>query len=134
MVEVTGGVDTHKDTHTAAAIDATGRNLGSAQFPTTPAGYAALLAWLRRFGTLVLVGVEGTGVYGAGLAVHLHLAGVAMVEIDRPDRRRARRCPAADESPGRDRRGHPAQRAARAQQPPAHHGLRRAPTRPGRRW
>jgi transposase len=90
MVEVTGGVDTHKDTHTAAAIDAAGRNLGSKQFPTTPAGYAALLAWLRRFGTLVLVGIEGTGAYGAGLAVHLHLAEVAMVEIDRPDRKARR--------------------------------------------
>lgn len=90
MVEVTGGVDTHKDTHTAAAIDAAGRMLGSAQFPTTPAGYAALLGWLRRFGTLVLVGIEGSGVYGAGLAMHLHLAGVAMVEIDRPDRKARR--------------------------------------------
>lgn len=63
-VQVTGGVDTHKDTHTAAAVDAAGRMLGSAQFPATPAGYAALLGWLGGFGQLVLVGVEGTGVYG----------------------------------------------------------------------
>ena len=27
-IEVTGGVDTHKDTHTAAALDASGRLLG----------------------------------------------------------------------------------------------------------
>ena len=40
-VEVTGGVDTHKDTHTAAAVDGTGRVLGSAQFPATPCGFAA---------------------------------------------------------------------------------------------
>jgi hypothetical protein len=46
--EVVGGVDTHKDTHTAAAIDERGRLLGCAQFPATPAatrtcwpGYAA---------------------------------------------------------------------------------------------
>jgi len=90
VVEVTGGVDTHKDTHTAAAIDAAGRRLGSAQFPTTAAGYAALLAWLGSFGTVVLVGIEGTGVYGAGLASHLRAAGVAMVEIDRPDRKTRR--------------------------------------------
>ncbi len=88
--EVTGGVDTHKDTHTAAALDSAGRTLGVAQFPTTTEGYAALLAWLRSFGTLVLVGIEGTGVYGAGLAMHLHLARVAMVEIDRPDRKARR--------------------------------------------
>jgi transposase len=89
-IEITGGVDTHKDTHTAAAADAAGRILGSAQFPATTAGYAALLAWLRTFGTLILVGIEGTGVYGAGLARHLATQGVAMVEIDRPDRKTRR--------------------------------------------
>lgn len=89
-VEVTGGVDTHKDTHTAAALDAAGRTLGVAQFPTTPVGYAGLLTWLRAFGTLMLVGIEGTGVYGAGLAAHLRAAGVTMVEIDRPDRKTRR--------------------------------------------
>lgn len=36
------------------------------------------------------MGIEGTGVYGAGLARHLHTAGVAMVEIDRPDRKARR--------------------------------------------
>jgi transposase len=88
--EITGGVDTHKDTHTAAAADAAGRILGSAQFPADAAGYGALLAWLRAFGTLALVGIEGTGVYGAGLARYLAEHGVAMVEIDRPDRKTRR--------------------------------------------
>jgi transposase len=89
-LEVVGGVDTHKDTNTAAVIDTAGRTLGVAQFPTTPAGYASLLTWLRSFGTVTLVGIEGTGAYGAGLALHLHLAGVAMVEIDRPERKTRR--------------------------------------------
>lgn len=89
-VEVTGGVDTHKDTHTAAAIDGAGRVLGSRQFRADAAGYRALLAWLRTFGTLLLVGVEGTGVYGAGLARFLSDEGVAMVEVDRPDRKARR--------------------------------------------
>ncbi|MDT7751909.1 MAG: transposase, partial [Pseudonocardiales bacterium] len=89
-LEVVGGVDTHKDTNTAAVIDTAGRTLGVAQFPTTSAGYAALLAWLRSFGTVAPVGIEGTGAYGAGLALHLHLAGVAMVEIDRPERKTRR--------------------------------------------
>lgn len=87
---VTGGVDTHKDTHTAAALDATGRTLGVAQFPASPAGYAGLVAWLRGFGTLVLIGIEGTGAYGAGLVQYLRVVGVAMVEIDRPDRKTRR--------------------------------------------
>jgi transposase len=83
---VTGGVDTHKDTHTAAVLDACGRMLGHQQFPTTPAGYALLLTWLRSHGELDKVGIEGTGAYGAGLALHLRVAGVELVEVDRPDR------------------------------------------------
>jgi transposase len=88
--EVTGGVDTHQDTHTAAALDATGRLLGHRQFPATPAGYAALLGWLRGFGQLIVVGIEGTGVYGAGLTEFLQAAGVELVEVDRPDRKTRR--------------------------------------------
>jgi hypothetical protein len=93
-VLVTGGVDTHKDTHTAAAVDGAGRVLGTAQFPATHAGYRALLAWLRRHaddhGQLALVGVEGTGAYGAGLTRHLQDEGVRVVEVDRPDRKTRR--------------------------------------------
>lgn len=95
VVEVTGGVDTHKDTHTAAAVDSAGRVLGSAQFTADGAGYAALLNWLRGFGRLVLVGIEGTGVYGHGLARFLQDRQVPLVEVDRPDRkaRRSRASP-----------------------------------------
>lgn len=89
-VEVTGGVDTHMDTHTAAAVDAVGRVLGVECFAADAAGYRALLEWLRSFGALVLVGVEGTGSYGAGLARHLHRQRVPVVEIDRPDRKTRR--------------------------------------------
>ena len=89
-VEVTGGVDTHKDTHTAAALDGAGRTLGTAQFPATATGYAALLAWLTGFGRVILIGVEGTGVYGAGLARYLRRHGIKLVEVDRPDRKTRR--------------------------------------------
>jgi transposase len=41
---VTLGIDTHADTHVAAALDQAGRLLGTRTVPTTPAGYAALLA------------------------------------------------------------------------------------------
>jgi transposase len=88
--EVVGGVDTHKDTHTAAVIDTAGRMLGHETFPATGAGYAQLLDWLCGFGRLLLVGIEGTGVYGSGLAAHLRGQGVAMVEVDRPDRKARR--------------------------------------------
>src|SRR5665811_1508222 len=67
QIEVAGGVDTHQDTHTAAVVDQAGRMLGHRTFSTTEAGYRQLLAWLGGFGTLVVVGVEGTGAYGACL-------------------------------------------------------------------
>ena len=84
--DVIGGVDTHKDTHVAAVIDAAGRLLGTAAFPTTAAGYGALLDWMQRFGTVLRIGVEGTSSYGAGLTRALWSAHVAVVEVNRPNR------------------------------------------------
>lgn len=89
-VDVIGGVDTHQDTHTAAVIDTAGRMLGHQQFEATAAGYRQLLAWLHGFGALLIVGIEGTGAYGAGLARHLAAEGVPMLEVDRPDRKTRR--------------------------------------------
>ncbi len=90
IIDVTGGVDTHQDTHTAAVIDSVGRVLGTQQFPATAAGYAALLAWMRGFGLLIQVGVEGTGAYGAGLARRLRGEGIEVIEVDRPNRKTRR--------------------------------------------
>ena len=90
-VEVTGGVDTHKDTHVAAARDGLGRVLGTQAFPATLDGFTALWAWLCGFGTVVAVGVEGTGSYGAGLTRYLVTTGVRVVEVNRPDRAARRR-------------------------------------------
>ncbi len=87
---VTGGVDTHGQTHHAALIDGVGRHLGDREFPTTPTGYRALTAWLSSHHHLERVGVEGTGAYGAALTRHLHAHGIAVVEVDRPDRRARR--------------------------------------------
>ena len=83
---VTGGVDTHKDAHVAAAVDHLGGLLGTESFPTTPAGYTALLSWLQGHGPIERVGVEGSGSYGSGLARFLTGAGVAVIEVNRPNR------------------------------------------------
>jgi len=83
---ITGGVDTHADVHVAAALDRIGGLLGVREFPATAAGYADLLEWLGEFGSVTLVGIEGTGSYGAGLARYMAGAGVRVVEVDRADR------------------------------------------------
>jgi transposase len=88
---ILGGIDTHKDVHAAAAMSETGRLLGTAEFPTTPVGYRRLLAWLRGFGSVERVGIEGTGSYGAGLCRYLRSKHVAVVEVNRPNRQWRRR-------------------------------------------
>jgi transposase len=61
-------------------------------FATTLAGYRKLLVWMGAFGSVALVGVEGTGAYGAGLTRYLRRHGIDVVEVDRQNRqaRRAR--------------------------------------------
>lgn len=83
---VTAGADTHRDQHVVAALDERGGELGVRSFPTTRAGYRQALAWLRSFGAVEKVGVEGTGSYGAGLTRYLHAEHVAVVEVNRPNR------------------------------------------------
>jgi len=93
---VTGGVDTHLDLNVAAALDGIGGLLAVAEFPATLAGHRELLGWLSGFGPVARVGVEGTGSYGAGLARFLRAAGVAVVEVDRPNRQARRRAGKSD--------------------------------------
>lgn len=58
---VIGGVDTHKCTHYAAAIDINGRLLGHREFPANDRGYLALLAWLRSHGEVQEIGWKARG-------------------------------------------------------------------------
>ncbi len=88
---VTGGVDTHAENHVAAVVDETGRILDTASFPAVAAGYRRLLAWMRTYGKVMKVGVEGTGSYGAGLARYLAGEQVIVVEVNRPNRQARRR-------------------------------------------
>jgi len=94
--KITGGVDTHLDVHVAAALDEKGGLLGVESFATTLVGYRKLLRWLQSFGVVELVGIEGTGSYGAGLTRHLHDAQVKVVEVDRPNRQARRRTGKSD--------------------------------------
>jgi transposase len=87
LVEVVIGVDTHKDTHTAAVVDArTGGVLARATVPADPDGYAALVQLAERHSGLRAWAMESTGSYGAGLAQHLAGGGEWVIELDRPKR------------------------------------------------
>jgi transposase len=88
---VVGGIDTHKDLHVAAVLDTGGVLVGTEAFSTTRAGDRALVGWLRGLGDVRLVGIEGTGSYGAGVTRHLGEAGIEVAEVDRPDRSDRRR-------------------------------------------
>jgi transposase len=91
MPRITAGVDTHLDMHVFAALDPIGGLLGVKSFTADAAGYRAALRWLESFGEVHLVGVEGTGSYGAGLTRFLFEHGVDVLEVDRPNRQVRRR-------------------------------------------
>jgi transposase len=78
------GVDTHRDTHTAAICDRAGQALAVRQFTADPEGYAAVLAWARQeTGTTERQwAIEGTRHYGLGLARYLTAAREHVEEID----------------------------------------------------
>lgn len=89
-LEVTVGVDTHRDCHVAAAVDGTGRALGTIEVAADRDGYRRIELFAGSFGTVVAFGIEGTGAYGAGLARHLAERGQTVFEVDRPDRKARR--------------------------------------------
>jgi transposase len=84
-------VDTHDDVHVAVVLDSsTGCQLASSSFPTNPAGYTALAAWMTSHGTVDRVGIESTGSWGAGLCRHLRSAGIDVIDVDCQDRKARR--------------------------------------------
>jgi transposase len=95
-VFVTLGIDTHKHTHVAVALDQLGRRLDQLEIPTTTAGFAELYAWASGLGTIDTVGIEGTGAYGAGLCRSLRDRGLVVVEVERPDRKLRRNAGKSD--------------------------------------
>jgi transposase len=82
-MELVVGVDTHRDTHTAAICDQRGRPLAELCVPTTPDGYKELLKWVREAadGGSVVWAVEGTRHYGVGLCRFLSTESQMVVEI-----------------------------------------------------
>lgn len=78
---VTIGIDTHKATLAASAIDQTGREVAARTFPNDGPGHAGLVRWAEAQGPERRFGIEGSGSYGAVLARLLVSAGEVVVEV-----------------------------------------------------
>lgn len=88
QVDYVIGVDTHRDTNTAAVVEAsTGAVVDDLQCTTDAMGYKRCYAFAagRAPGRRVWA-IEGTGSFGAGLTTFLLEHGEWVVEIDRPSR------------------------------------------------
>jgi transposase len=94
------GVDTHKATLAACAVDELGVVLGEATFANDPAGHAALADWATNVAPGGIVGLEGSSTYGAAAARWLEQAGFAVREVpphlSYRERRRSRRAGKSD--------------------------------------
>lgn len=84
------GVDTHKSTHTAVALDRVGARVGSCEIEATSAGYLELVRFAQALGEPAFA-LEGAGSYGAGLARLLDAAGFRVYEVERPRRSERRK-------------------------------------------
>lgn len=94
--QVYGGVDTHEGTVHVAVISDDGRDLDDREFPTTPAGYRRALAFIASYGEPIVVGIEGTSSYGAGITRAAIEGGLVVVEVVRPERAERRRLGKSD--------------------------------------
>jgi len=113
------GVDTHRDQHSAAILASNGGLLDETSAAADQAGYTALLGWARRHAAARrLWAIEGTGSYGAGLALFLDQHGESVVEIGRRVRRsgpsRAKSDPLDAIEAAREALGQPRHAAPRA--------------------
>jgi transposase len=89
--KVAVGVDTHADTMHVAVLTLLGRKLADREFRTDAGGYREAIRFMTGHGRVQSVGVEGTSSYGAGLTKALITAGIAVIEVNRPDRAARRR-------------------------------------------
>ena len=94
------GIDTHKATLAACAVDELGRPVAERTFANDRAGHAHLLGWARAVAPGARIGVGGSGGFGAAAARSLLDAGEDAVEVparlSHRERSRARRAGKSD--------------------------------------
>jgi transposase len=74
------GIDPHKDSLAACAVDPHGRPVTHITFPNDPAGHADLVAWALDHHP-DRIGVEGAGSLGRQATLALQHGGLAVVEV-----------------------------------------------------
>src|SRR5215203_4969624 len=75
------GIDAHKRSHTAVAIDASGRKLGQRTTGTTSEDHLALLSWAGQFGSQRIWAVEDCRHLSRRLEADLLGAGESIVRV-----------------------------------------------------
>src|SRR5262245_546429 len=92
VIDAVVGVDTHRDTHQVEIASAAGTPIATITISNDSAGYTRLLGWIFQHapGPRVVVSMEGTRSYGAGLARALAAAGVMVIECEQPCRKTRR--------------------------------------------
>jgi transposase len=94
------GIDTHKATLAACAVDGLGMAHAERTFDNDPAGHRALLDWAQAADPDAVIGVEGSASFGAPLARFLIAAGSSVREVppqlSRHERIRTRRAGKSD--------------------------------------
>ncbi len=80
-MSVSIGIDSHKSTLAAAAVDELGRVVSVEEFPNDPAGHFALGRWVAGLEQEGRIGIECSGSYGNALARELTAAGLDVYEV-----------------------------------------------------
>ena len=94
------GIDTHKRTLAACAVDGVGSVIAERTFSCDPAGFIELAGWAGGVAPEARIGIEGSASYGAPVAHHLIAAGFTVREVppqlSRRERGRSRRVGKSD--------------------------------------
>jgi len=80
-MEVAIGVDSHKGSLAAAAVDEVGKVIEAREFPNHPKGHDAFGAWVGAQAKERRIGIEGSLNYGAALTKHLLSCGEDVREV-----------------------------------------------------
>jgi len=75
------GIDSHKSSLAVAVLDELGRAVEVREFGNDPQEHENLRSWIREQGSDRVIGVEGSGNYGAGLTRHLLESGKDVREV-----------------------------------------------------